>query len=175
MSPLLMRAVSPRSSGHLSGGVRAVPKSESIYRYTNKRSIHLSESCITSSIKFHHTCLVVVSTVSPYSLGDTVLLFYLPLEYSLVDTCCWKLFQFSTSTEIIKQYEIISLLITHQSEPQVHGLALLLDTKTVAIFTVSFLKSSFCFMSHHLLSLLRRVLSQLFQVTKPLIVAWEWD
>ena len=70
--PLLMRAVSLRSSGHLSGGVRAVPESESIYRYTNKRSIHLSESCITSSIKFHHTCLVVVSAVSPYSLGGTV-------------------------------------------------------------------------------------------------------
>ena len=64
-----------------------------------------------------------LSTVSPYSLGGTVWLFYLPLEYSLADNFCRKLFQFSTSTEIIKQYEIVSPLITHQSEPQVCGLA----------------------------------------------------
>ena len=45
----------------------------------------------------------------------------------LTDNFCWKLFQFSTPTEIIKQYEIISPLITHQSEPQVCGLAVVTE------------------------------------------------
>ena len=50
------KAISPRSSRHFCGGVRAVPEFESTSRYANTRSLQWSERCIivTKSSAFQH-------------------------------------------------------------------------------------------------------------------------